>query len=357
MKKLLLIIASVFFITAVDVQAQQVGNTYPATGNAIIGTGGYLNLQSENDGDVLLKFSNDRSWVFKQDGIGAGTSLVLQALHGNKQFKVQNYLGVDGFYIQDNGNSYFRGDMGIGASTTSFGKLQVNQSSDDSDKGIAVLNSTGQRAIRIWTDATNSYIYSGGTGTGNLILNTTGRVGIGTTAPEEELDVRGRIKIKDAAPVIEMHESESNAKWFFVSDGNQFNIRQGSTSGSNTKFAIAEDGSVGINTSITKGHTLAVKGDIIAEEVLVALYDDWPDYVFESNYELRDLLELDKYIQENKHLPAIPSAEEVKENGFSLGEMDAKLLEKVEELTLYVIQLKKELELSKERITELEKAK
>lgn len=118
---------------------------------------------------------------------------------------------------------------------------------------------------------------------------------------------------------------------------------------------INNDGTVGVNTTDTKGHTLAVNGDIIAEEVLVASYNDWPDYVFANDYKLKSLEELEQFIQVNNHLPNIPDASEIKENGISLGEMDAKLLEKIEELTLYVIQLKKELEESNRMIQELQR--
>ncbi|MCG8307586.1 MAG: hypothetical protein MI975_09365 [Cytophagales bacterium] len=67
----------------------------------------------------------------------------------------------------------------------------------------------------------------------------------------------------------------------------------------------------------------------------------WPDYVFDENYRLKPLDEIDNFIQNHGHLPDIPSAKEVEENGISLGEMDAKLLQKIEELTLYVIELQK----------------
>ncbi len=89
-------------------------------------------------------------------------------------------------------------------------------------------------------------------------------------------------------------------------------------------------------------HTLCVKGDIIAEKVQVALYSNWPDYVFDKNYPIKSLIEVENYINRNGHLPDLPSKDEVQCQGFDLAEMDAKLLLKIEELTLYVIQLRKE---------------
>lgn len=82
-------------------------------------------------------------------------------------------------------------------------------------------------------------------------------------------------------------------------------------------------------------------GKIHAKEVEVKA-NVWADYVFKKDYKLNSLESVEKHIEEKGHLPNIPSAKEVKENGINLGEMDAKLLEKVEELTLYIIQLNKE---------------
>jgi hypothetical protein len=87
----------------------------------------------------------------------------------------------------------------------------------------------------------------------------------------------------------------------------------------------------------------------------VKLQTNWPDYVFEPEYKLPSLLELEQYIKANKHLPEVPSAEQVKENGLSVGEMNAILLMKVEELTLHLIELKRENEIQQHRIDAQEK--
>jgi len=100
-------------------------------------------------------------------------------------------------------------------------------------------------------------------------------------------------------------------------------------------------GNVGIGTTDTKGYKLAVAGNMIAESVKVQLRSAWPDYVFAKDYTLPSLKETEKHIKENNHLPGIPSAAEVKNNGIDVGEMNAKLLKKIEELTLYVIDLNK----------------
>jgi len=104
-------------------------------------------------------------------------------------------------------------------------------------------------------------------------------------------------------------------------------------------------GQVGINTSyVPAEYRLAVEGDIIAEEIQVMQRIHWPDYVFEEAYELMSLSDLETEIETLGHLPGVHSAEEVEENGHALGKMDAILLEKVEELTLHLIEMNKQME-------------
>ncbi len=138
------------------------------------------------------------------------------------------------------------------------------------------------------------------------------------------------------------------------SDNNKFKIDHSSTVGAGA-FTIQTNGNVGIGTTtVPSGYKLAVDGKIIAEEVKVEMSGDWPDNVFRSDYNLKPLDEVEAYIKANRHLSDMPSAAEVAENGVSLGDMQARLLQKVEELTLYVIDLKKENEALKGRVRELE---
>jgi hypothetical protein len=115
------------------------------------------------------------------------------------------------------------------------------------------------------------------------------------------------------------------------------------------QMMIDNTGNIGIGTGSTALNPLeklAVNGLIHTKEVKVDLLN-WPDYVFEPSYTLIPLNELEQKIIAYKHLPEIPSAKEVEENGVLLGEMNKKLLQKVEELTLYMIQMNKEIELLK----------
>ena len=127
--------------------------------------------------------------------------------------------------------------------------------------------------------------------------------------------------------------------------------------GGTSTMRIQPNGDVSIGTTESAtGYKLSVGGKIMAEELKVQLEADWPDFVFEPNYNLSNLSTLEKFINKNKHLPNIPSAKEVKENGIKVGEMNAKLLQKIEELTLYVIDLHKETEKLKKELLLLKKS-
>lgn len=99
------------------------------------------------------------------------------------------------------------------------------------------------------------------------------------------------------------------------------------------------------NVSTPVGYKLYVEQGILTEKVKVALASSaaWADYVFAPNYDLKPLDEVEEYIQANKHLPNIPSATELAKDGLNLGDMQAKQMEKIEELTLYMIEMKKEI--------------
>ena len=105
------------------------------------------------------------------------------------------------------------------------------------------------------------------------------------------------------------------------------------------------DGAIMIGTAQkATGYKVNVSGKVIAEEVRVQLRAAWPDYVFEDNYKKLSLHELEKYVAVNKHLPNIPSAADIEKDGQQLGEVQRKMLEKIEELSWYIIKLKKQVD-------------
>jgi len=123
----------------------------------------------------------------------------------------------------------------------------------------------------------------------------------------------------------------------------------GMSYGNNASFF----GYVGIGTNSPQSE-LAVNGTITTQKVKVTL-TGWSDYVFNSDYHLRPLHEVEQYIQQNHHLPEVPSAEEVKKDGLDMGDNQATLLKKIEELTLYVIEMEKNQKQQQQEIQQLKK--
>jgi hypothetical protein len=115
---------------------------------------------------------------------------------------------------------------------------------------------------------------------------------------------------------------------------------------------LTSSGKVGINTDNfgNSNHSLYIAGSSVAEEMYVLIQDDWGDFVFEKEYDLMPLEQLDDYLKVNKHLPDFPSAAEVEQDGLALGETERLLTIKVEELTLYILQLKKEIDSLKKEL-------
>ena len=154
------------------------------------------------------------------------------------------------------------------------------------------------------------------------------------------------------------HGNGAGAIMFFGNGGNMEFFVSPASSGKNSdvswggpKMKIMRNGFVGIGR--TPAYKLDVDGTVRAT-TFSAVSPPWSDFVFEESYELLELEEVEEYIAKHKHLPDVPSAKEVETEGIDLAKMDAILLRKIEELTLYLIDLKKENDVLKTRITELE---
>ena len=183
-----------------------------------------------------------------------------------------------------------------------------------------------------------------------IIRKSSGNIGIGTENPLAGLEI-----FKGNTNNLALLLKSSGAGWgsglqFENTSGNKYGIYSGSDGkwhfsheGQGDRFIVDASGNIGIGTTDTQGFKLGVDGRIAATEVKVATYLKWPDFVFDNNYNLPSLKEVEKHIKEKGYLKNIPSAEEVKKDGFFLGDMDSKLLQKIEELTLYTIEQEKEL--------------
>ncbi len=193
----------------------------------------------------------------------------------------------------------------------------------------------------------SSPLYLKTNGSNRMTINTNGNVGIGTITPQAKLDVNGGIQstVGNYGDWLQMHTNNGEGFWRIHNRQDSGLLAFGYEKNGNQQWNYLNmwaDGNVSIGTNKHTGFKLSVGGKVRAEEIEVSLATTWPDYIFEEDYQLTPLKEVEDFIETNKHLPNVPSAKEVTEEGINLGEMDAILLRKIEELTLYVIALKKE---------------
>jgi hypothetical protein len=232
--------------------------------------------------------------------------------------------------------------------------------------GLTHLQS--ELSLSAWTalyakQGTNSGTYAAVINGKSAFLN--GNVGIGSSSPIATLDIKGSNALQPALNLDKTGTSGSSvelARFNAPGGSGSFNVAliSAQTNGTNSANSILSikpiatngmswveginviaGGFVGIGTTDTKGNKLGVNGTIIANEITVKVYP-WSDYVFADDYKLPS--ETENYIKQNKHLPDVPSAAEVEENGVKVGEMEAILLKKIEELTLLMIEQNKQLQ-------------
>ncbi|MCB9264078.1 MAG: hypothetical protein H6558_03535 [Lewinellaceae bacterium] len=347
------------------------------------GLGGYGRntdvLHLEMDGGAsndnhFLECRNEGTVVASIDGLGNG---VFTSLHADylditnwtpENLEIDNYInhnndpntyfgfpandqfviragGTDWLSIQDDGMfipAYFKHD---GDANTFFGfpasdQFKVRTGGYDRLKIVG-----GKVGIGNFSSSPTTTLHVGSGTDATLIENNSGYVLIGNASGTNLVIDDNEIMARNMNNIPEYSPLGLQAEGGEIRIHNQLSVDQ--------KFIIQHNGQVGIGEENLGDYKLSVNGKVKCREVRVT-NDGWSDFVFDEDYQLPSLEEVKAFIEENNHLPDVPSAQEVMENGTNLGEIDAILLQKIEELTLYVIDLKKENETLKERIGQLE---
>ncbi|REC63594.1 hypothetical protein DRF65_05740 [Chryseobacterium pennae] len=260
---------------------------------------------------------------------------------------------------------YYNGSVGIGTDNPQE-KLDVRGSItskvNSSEGGAFVLqnpNKTAPNNAERWTirnmtggygDGLQFWSYSadGNNYGSRMTIADTGNVGIGTIGPQAKLDVAGGINIAAGFPIqlggndlahglkYKRNNSDNtllDGPFLYGWTGGALGIKKG-----DNEFNVL---------SWKESGNVAIQGKLETKEVVITATTTTADHVFAEDYSLREISELEQFISEKSHLPEIPSAKEMTENGVSVGDFQIKLLQKIEELTLYMISMKKEIDVLK----------
>lgn len=317
--------------------------------------GVHLVLNADNGGKVGIGTNApDQKLTVKGGGIGfdhnSSDKKLYSPVDGVLEWMTHDGAGQHAFaishqgdqrvYLNSNGNTYFNsGNVGIGTTSPGF-KLEVNGHARMTDGMSVIGNST-----TINSRPLDALSYSSG--------HYSAQVNMADFA-------------NGARPGYGFHAAGYYGAFLYQNAHNDYRIKEATgddynlwTSGNfhpANYFPLTGGDIVGDVTigSVSDQRNLAVNGNIKTKKIKVTL-TDWPDYVFEKSYPLFPLPELVHYIQQNKHLPGIPSVDEVKENGLDVGDNQAALLKKIEELTLYIIEQDNQLQKQKVQIEKQDK--
>ena len=293
-----------------------------ANGHVVVGgpSGIADKLTVNATGEPALRVRTDgatRLFVAANGDVGVRTAAPQAALHVNP------FANTTGFIVDRPGSSDPAitvdddGDVTIGEVVNTIAELNVNAPS-------------GQHPLAVKVQ-----------GTTEVIVTSSGNLGVGNVNPTAPIHVMGGndASLTGGGNLICGPTTGAN----IVMDGNEIMARNNQIA--SVLHLNAQGGAVAIggqNITIPNDAALAVDGKILCEELEVKLSGDWPDYVFADDYELTPLPVLEQTIREQKHLPNIPSAATVEQDGIVVGQMQARMLRKIEELTLYVIELDKQ---------------
>lgn len=264
------------------------------------------------------------------------------------------------------------GNVGIGTNSPTE-KLTINAT----DPAIRFLNSGTEKGslqaigndMQLGTYASNTTgnIQFNIRGVNRMTVASDGKVGIGITAPVSRFQIGTGFDASLSSHGYLMMGAENGTN--LIMDNNEImarnngaashlylqneggNVTIGDPSYFNASHRLGVEGNLVVTGAIRIGTTvgpvgykLAVDGKAICTELMVRTVVNWPDYVFNNDYELRKLDEVENYIKINNHLPGVPAAKIIEKEGMNVGDMQKLQMEKIEELTLYIIALKKEID-------------
>jgi hypothetical protein len=236
------------------------------------------------------------------------------------------------------------GNVNIGSNNTPVARLEV-QAGTGSQSALVIRGNHFNSVFHNPNFNGSTFIRSSNS-SGYIALADQGtmKVGIGMTDPNATLSVARKDGIDGTAVFF----GSSHASHFNYHTAEDTYIR-GGKDGSVVYINDTHNGPVVIGSTLVGGYKLSVNGSIRSKEVVVEAAG-WPDYVFKDDYKLTSIDEVQAFIAKNGHLPNIPSAEEIEKNGQALGDTQKRMMEKIEELTLYIIELKKEIDFLKNKI-------
>lgn len=278
--------------------------------------------------------------------------------------------GGTGYWTANGTNIYNNntGNVGIGTSAP-FSKLSVvtltnNHGITHTDGTITVGTYVGLGEGWYGTKSNHPLSFFTNNSPEQVTLLTTGNLGIGTTTPDYRLNVASNIvqsntntnllKLVGQNPLLAFSNGTTDfgyiKAWSYqpyapFTNGLVIGTGPGypiffSTNNYSLSMIVADNGNVGIGTA-NPTYKLSVNGNIRSKEVVVET--GWADYVFNKSYKLKPLAEVETFIENNNHLEGIPSAQEIEKTGLHVGDTQKKMMEKIEELTLYVIELNKQI--------------